>query len=501
MRAAAALLVLLLVTMAPPASAQGAGACETPGWGEVICRWTWEARGVDQRLEQELPAFPITLASVNVALLRSPDTGWEVKLYRNSAELADKPISTSTHPARSTTALRHEEATTHVFVANETDRIILVLEAGWAEAPMAQSDVLLASGTFEVTYIARAVRPGAPPDRPAATAEVPQLPDESGEVEHDAWDIQAAWWDDASPGDGLMEAYVKLASLQSIPSEAFDPPAGEGMPLTGPRWLMWKSAWTVLGTRYFVEWTLPRDGASTIETSLSCLLRVEAATREEETVLAHPLCEVDVASGVLKATLPTASIGGPPNGELFTDPAARTRIDYALTPQDAPRATPDVVDHAETEAFLFALGGPQVWDELNGCRFCPPQLEWYEDPLAPHNAADTLQVLGSIAALATFIVGLVLVWRRRRATSRLLARVDAVAEQHQDQRAALLALGRLEEEFSGLFRRHRISEGQYQVLSQRIATVATRFALRTSLGLDDGVPGEDGPTSVRIRKV
>ncbi|HET6405576.1 MAG TPA: hypothetical protein VFH78_13105 [Candidatus Thermoplasmatota archaeon] len=501
MRAALTLAALLLAAGLPlPAEAQADPAC-APEPGRAVCRWTFTPQRPFPHEEWDLPTFPLTLATVNVVLLRSPDTGWEVRILRYGSDGTGgeqvTTISHAFHPARTTTALRHEDASTHVFAVAPGDRITLRIEPGWASGPlpMLNGDVPASGGSFEVTYIGQAVPAGEKPSRPAATAADPHLPDDRGEVAHQAWDIHAAWWDDAALGDGLMEAYVKVASLEGIPPEAFDPPAAEGVPVTRDA-LQWKLAWTVLDTRYFVAWNLPATGDVD---ALSCLLKREGETEEADVTLAHPLCAVDLQQGVLQATFPIASIGSPPDREPFVDPAARTRVLYAVGP--AP-ATPDVVDQADMETYLFALGGPVVWSDINP-RLDPPVQLWYEAPLAPANVADTLQVVGSVLASLTFLVGLALVWRRRRETARLLARVDAVAEEHADQRQALLALGRLEEEFSAMFRRHRISEAQYQVLSQRIATVATRYALRTTLGLDDGVPGDaTAPaTNVRVRRL
>lgn len=491
---------MLLFTALPPSAGQSTTACETTSATQVTCRWTVDVAGTTDAESWEVPTFPLTLATINVALLRSPDIGWQIELTRAPENMSEAyVISQSTHPARDTTALRHEDSSAHVFDVDGGDRVNLVFNPGWMSGPVGGGDVIVGTGRFEVTYIASAVIGGYIPSRPAATQDDPQLPDETGEVEHDAWDLQAAWWDDADLADGLMEVRVKVVSLEGIPREAYEPPALDGVPSSGARVLQWKAAWTVLDTRYSLEWNLPRDPAPG-DPPLRCVLNVEGTTEAEDVPLVYPLCTMDAASGVLSASFPLASIGTPPEGEEFQELAVRTRVLYWLTTDaEGPSAEPDVVDHAENEVYRFALGGPAVWSQLNG-RLDEPAPSWYEAPLAESNADLTLQIVAMTAAAITFLVGLVLIWRRRRATSRLLARVDAIAEEHEDQRQALLALGRLEEEFAGMFRRHRISEGQYQVLSQRIATVATRYALRTALGLDDGVPGEASPTSVRVRR-
>jgi hypothetical protein len=288
-----------------------------------------------------------------------------------------------------------------------------------------------------------------------------------------------------------MDAHLQVGDLANLTTAAFRAPTTEGpggQQVFQVDELSWKIAWSVGSKRYYVEWALPRPASNA--TTYSCVLKTEMENEQLEEVLAHPLCEVDRAAGTFHATFPEASIGSPPDGQVFEAVEVRSRARYLPT-----RAIDTLDDRGEVR-YAFALGGPSVWSSLNP-RLDPPPVAWYEDPLAPENVADTLQVAGSLAALATFLVGLALVSRRRRQTSRLLARVDALDAKGVDSAQTLVLLGQLEQEFNELFRRHRISEAQYQVLSQRIAGVATRFALRRSLGLDDGVPGEAGPGVAR----
>lgn len=489
MKVALALVALLLAPALPAQEVDAAlpEGCERVDSATVACRWTFEPLTDTAQASWVLPIFPRTLATIGVTLLQAPDQGWRIWIATGAHE-HDEILSQSRHPARPTTALRHAEESTHVVEAREGAAHWLAITAGYAEAGSSWSDAGSGGGRYEITYVGRLVPAGTVPLRPAATAQAPHIEDDVAEVARPAWDIRRAWWNDDLLGDGLMEVSAQVSALEGLSEADFAPPITSGYP--GPsateRSLLWRTHWRVLDTPYFLEWRLHESEASTLASGLSqCTLHAEVDATTAP-ILAHPLCTVDVANATLRATFPTATIGSPADGELFQDLRASTAIEYGTN-------APDSLDNADKPTFLFALGGPRVWDELNACRFCPATKSWYQDPLAAENVADTLQVLGTLAALATFLVGLALVWRRRRHTADLLARVDVVAEQHADQRGALLALGRLEEEFAQMFRRHRISDGQYQVLSQRIATVATRFALRTSLGLDDGVPGEASP--------
>jgi hypothetical protein len=488
-KAALALVALLLAPVLPPADgvAPMPRECELVDPTTLACRWAYEPMTEGTTAYWEIPLFDRTLATVGVTLLQAPDQGWRIRLA--AGELPSEILSEAYHPARPTTALRHGEETTHVVEAAGNTTHWLVIDSGWAEAANMGNTLGSRAGRYEITYVGRLIPSGVAPERPAATAQAPHLLDVVAEVVRPAWDIRGAWWGDESLGDGLMDVHMRVASLSGIGEEDFTPPIAEDVPVApSERRLLWRAHWRLGETDYHLQWRLDESGS--IGDGLSaCTLHAQVdAGASASPILAHALCSADIENATLHASFPIATIGSPPDGALFSGLRATTAIAYGAN-------EPDSLDAVESPQFPFALGGPRVWDELNACRFCPETKAWYQDPLAAENVADTMQVVGTLAALATFLVGLLLVWRRRRHTSSLLARVDDVAEAHADQRGALLALGRLEEEFAAMFRRHRISDGQYQVLSQRIATVATRFALRTSLGLDDGVPGEGSPAT------
>ena len=482
MQLAPALLTLLLLAPAPLATSHEA--CAPVDATTVSCRWTHEATsGLTGPPTWEFPVFErTTLASFVVTLTQRPDTGWLLEVER----LVDgewEEVSAWQHAPSRTPATRTVNASTHVLVGGETYRVRF--SPGWTEAPTSPplSQVGFGAGTYEIAYVGRAVAEGTLPVRPAATAADPQLLDDPSEVAEPAWDIRAAWWDDARLEDGLFDVHLRVGDLNEIPASAFRAPGSPGE--TGQVYeLSWKAAWKVGGESYYVEWVTPREMQDG-QRVFTCELRTEREQEADEVILAHPLCEVDLATSTLHAIVPEAAIGSPPVGEPFTDLAARTRARYT------PGAT-DVLDEQGQPRYLFALGGPAVWSALNP-RLDPTPTAWYVDPLAPENIADTVQLGGALVAVVTFFVGLLLVVRRRKDTARLLARVDEIEEGGVDSADVLLRLGKLEQEFNALFRRHKISDAQYQVLSQRIAGVATRFALRRSLGLDDGVPGEAGP--------
>lgn len=481
------LLAALLLAPAPdPASAaEPPAGCSVADERSYVCRWTIE-NNVPTSPSQEwpIPSFDRTLATVSVTLTTSADTGWRVDLVedRSGAEVI---ASTAEHEADRQTSVRHADVSTHVIVAPPGSMSLRFVAGNARTVGVSDSLGAFGTGTYEIAYTATRIPDGEPPVRPAATQADPQLADEAGEVAVPAWDIRAIWWNDERLDDGLFDVHMSLADLRDLDDSAFRAPALGGAADAQVYQLAWKAVWTVEDVAYYVEWKVERPGANE-DPAFTCWLRTEAEPETSEVTLAYPLCSVDRENATLHATIPEAAVGPPGAGVPFDHLAGRVRTRYT------PGAT-DVVEQTEhRERYAFALGGPAVWSELN------PRLDsvipqWYEAPLAPENIVDTVQIVGSLAALATFLVGLALVYRRRRQTGALLARVDEVEDSGLDSPETLLRLGRLEQEFSVLFRKHRISEGQYQVLSQRIASVATRFALRRELGLDDGVPGEAGP--------
>lgn len=461
----AALLLLALL----PASAQTDAACVTVV-DRIRCRWEFSTEDAPADAQQprvfDLPVHERTLAIVVVSII-GEDNGWTLSLQREDGVT----LSESQHPQQTDAAFRHMESTAHVVFTDAALAHTLVITP---VGPLLTPSI----GRFAITYEGERVPEGTLPVRAAADATHPHIDDVLGDVDEPAYDVVAAWFDDARLDDGLLDAHIALAALPA------DVPIRDEFGFPTATSVGWKLAWTIENARYYVEWRADPTGGT--ESAFSCTLRRETDDAEGP-ILAHPFCVYDFGTATLHATFAELSVNNPPDGVLFESPEARTRVYVTGRPQ------PDVVDDATHASFLFAPGGPKIWESLDNGALGSATPAWYTDPLSSEHIVDTVQIVGSIAALATFLVGLALVYRRRRQTSVLLARVDAVEDEGLDSSETLLKLGRLEQEFSHLFRKHRISDSQYQVLSQRIASVATRFALRRELGLDDGVPGEGAP--------
>lgn len=483
------LTLVLLLPVVPGQAGDTPTGCEPLDVDSFSCRWSLDGPNTSVAPPDAwvIPVFERTLVTLTVTLTSAPDAGWSTLIQRHAAADAEgvwTTVDEAHHAPSSQPAIRSSVTTTHVLAAQRGDSWQIVFRPGEAKTPLLPDAGVVygsAPGHYEVAYYAERVPEGVVPARPAATQEEPQVRDAPADVAEPSWDILAAWWDDSRLDDGLFDVHLQVTSLD-IRDAAFRAPSASGVADSQAQQLMWKAVWTVDARSYHVEWSVQRSARDVF----SCVLSTEMINEADEVVLAHPLCEADIANGTLHATIPEAAAGAPEDGTRFESLAARSRVRISL-------GFTDVLDETQPARFVFALGGPGVWDGLNGCRFCTPAPAWYEQPLAPENADRTLQVVGTVAALATFLIGALLVWRRRRQTHRLLARIEAVAADGIDASSTLLVLGRLEEEFSLMFRKHKITDGQYQILTQRIAGVATRFALRRTLGLDDGVPGEATP--------
>lgn len=473
---------LLAGGLAPLASAEGP--CRLAD-DRIFCRWVLDPRelpGVSSA-SFSLPVFDRTLSTF-IVTVTGRDNGWMLRVQRWTDD-AWEDISLATHVAPADASYSHQDESTHVLLTDAATRHRLVFDTSYVfvARDAAPSGLVASTARIEITYHAQPVPDGAAPSRPAATVGDPHLRDFEDDAGHPTHDLLAAWLDDARLGDGLLDAHLRVADLNLTGASFVSPSTGQSASTIG-----WKLAWGLRGQRYQLEWSGRPDR------SISCALMTEPqAAGEAEVVLIVPHCAADLANGTLSAVFPEMSIGAPADGEVFLSPAARTRL-FGL-------GDPEVVDEVVVPTYSFALGGPAVWSQLDGGRKDPPQEvvpAWYEAPLREENLPDTLQVAGAVLAVATFLGGLLVVAGRRRQLREHLDRIDAVERAHErDARGALVALGGLESEFTDLFKRHRLTEGQYQALSARVASAAARLAMRRELGLDDGVPGESAP-AVRV---
>lgn len=456
--------------------------------GAYHCAWSVDTRdpavlgqGATPTFRQEIPLHNNTLATITVRL-EGEDRGWNLIIVRwpdGDREGAAEIESIARHAAPFDGQLFHAETSTHVLRGDGRDLHELVLtfsdyNVGGTEAYGTGPPSL---GEFHVAYLAEELPAGVPPSRPAASKEDPHLADAADDARRPELDVLAAWLDDARLGDGLLDIHLAVADLGD-PSFDADVSVG-GSSLT------WEALFRVEPEQYRMIWFLHPDG------SLSCNLRRDTVTATS--IVAVPDCSLDEADATLSAIFPEGAIGNPRAGTPIRLVGASAHTFSGV------RQTEDLASEAR---YDFAPGGPSVWSGLNP-RLDPPPAEpkaWYVDPIARENLPDTLQVVGAILAATTFIGGLVVVHRSRRQTRTLLAQVDLLVRQHQENaREALLALGRLESQFDDLYRGGRINESQYQLASSRITSAAARFALRRELGLDDGAPGDEPARRVPVR--
>lgn len=439
-----------------------------------------------------VPAYERNTISLSVTL-DGTNRGWYVYLNETSASESRLLLLRRAPASDAPSQQRHRDTSEHYVEVNTSRELSLVF---WMWSGYQGS-----AGTFLIEYRASPAPQGTRPERPAATASDPHVVDDIGDVARAWLDIEAFWLDDAGLDDGLMDAHLKLADLASLPEQAELDVAG----------YFWSAEFDLLGTRYAINWdhattcavgAVDRicyvNTADTAEGARTCeIVRVDASDTVGGGVeLTDPTCGVDEENSTLHAVFPESILGDPGPGVEFT--AMRVLTGSVLRPlsgrHEAGSAAGDYTRHEDGssgERFVFALGGPAVWCE-HRAGACVPALAWYEAPLAPENVPNTLQVLGALFALLAFLAGLVLVRRRRARVRRLLAEVEAVVDAHKaDAARGLLALGGLEDSLDARLRRGKITDAEYQIASQRIATSATRLAMRRDLGLDDGMPDAD----------
>lgn len=486
MRLALTLITLLGATLAPLASAQEPlpQGCARES-SDIVCQWKFDNRqDLGTFYSFEVPILGRMLATITV-VQEGADAGWQAFLVGSAGEVFEDHA----HTPRSEPS-QVIRTTLQTLVLGETAGV------GWLNISLLSDGVGVdganvftgqglgpaSVGAFTLTYSVTELPPGVAPARPAATREDPHLSGAMRDARRGAFDLRAAWFDDALLGDGLFDAHVALTDLS------------DGEWADGGVVVIHRLAFTVLGVPYRLDWRLAavEPTPDLHDVDLDCSLVHVLGPTTEETVV-QPWCVVDWNASVVTAYLPERSVGSPGDGTPFSAMSARAER-RAESPQTGYSSTLDTLeDEMAGERYPFALGGPAVWDELNPRLAVPPvePAAWYEAPLAKENVPDTLQVMGALLAGATFLGGAALVQTRRRRTRELLARVDAVAELHaRDGHRGLVALGELEFEFTRLFRDGKITEAQFQLAIARLSHAATRMHFRHTTGLDDGVAGD-----------
>lgn len=487
-----AALLLLPGGLAPTAAPLPDGC--VPQDPAVSCVWRFDTRDEPDRLvyEFELPVLPRTYASLTI-VLDGVDGGWTYEILRETGE-GTEGLEEKSHTPDGSTSSVHRAVDIFVFVADpgHTHRLVFTPRLEGVQAAgmtINDADALssgASAGEFTLTYSAEPLAEGVAPPRPAATVDDPHLQGAAGDARRGAYDLRAVWFDDDRLGDGLVDLRVHVADLDDWDHAQ------------GSVYMGYTVDFEVLGRLYRAVWRLEAlEGTSAVEdvgTGCGVWELDSVGIRRSMT----PFCEYDWANSTVVARIPERFLGSPGDGELFTGMSA-TSYSNRYHPGGSYSTTTDgVEDEVASERYAFALGGPAVWDELNPRLAVPPEpaKPWYAAPLASENVPDTLSVLGTMLAAATFLFGFVVVRRHRRQTRELIARVDALVQTHElSVRAGLVALGDLESEFSVLLREGRITEAQYQVAAQRVTLAATRLSLRRDLG--DASAGDDVRVEVK----
>lgn len=452
-----------------------------------LCEWSFEATTRFGGLNQvfDVPVFPRTLVTFTI-LLEGTNNGWNYAFFESVTDprredarwtyLSGGFETGETSPAENATRTRYRQETSHWFETKPGTFHVLEFFTSQDVSPTSAVASRSSEGTFRLTYIAEPLPAGEVPARPAATREDPHVRDGIGDAARPEVDLVAVWLDDARVEDGIFDVHLAVRDYSAID---FD----------GVAFLIWYAFFPVNGVDYFVRWyAYPNATDSSLPPTFYCglgELRADGFVHHIST----PRCEHDVANGTMRADLPERAIGSPGPGQRFdtirgwvlTVPSGNvaTRFDPAH-PRALVASDGNVADDSTGQRYAFALGGPDVWDDLNprlAVVEAPPP-PWWRAPLARENIPDTLQVLGVPSAIGTFLVGLWLLRRRRLRVQAHLDEIDRIVTAHEsDAHRGLLALGDLEIRVDRLYRAGTIHESEYQIVSQRIATAATRLSL------------------------
>lgn len=474
----AAIVVALLLVHMPPGGAQGATLPEDCAQDRegVTCAWTVDRSDPlagDGGFEARVPVFARSLVDITVRA-EGEDRGWTLLIVRGDA--GGTQVARSEHAAPMDGATFHSESYAHVVFTDPSRPHRLVMS--FSHYAVGQASLFgvgpSSVATYDIVYRVREAPSGVAPSRPAATSDDPHVRDGRDDARRAAFDIHAVWFDDARLADGLFEAHMRVASLDTL-----DIPQAPG-----GSFAHWEVPFTLPSGAFRLTWFA--SASETDATEIRCNIR--RVGENNAPIAGLPSCSADIANATLRAIVAEGMVGQPGQG---------TRFEFGMPRVITSAASGETVEDTAPEVlYAFALGGPAVWSGLNP-RLDPPRPvapAWHEDPLAGDNLPDTLQVAGAFVAALTFVGGLIVVRRSRRVTRELLERIDRIERAHEnDVRLALIELGRLESELTRRLRDGGLKDAQYQIAAQRIAAVAARLALRSDLGLDDGAPGDAIP--------
>lgn len=441
-----------------------AGECKPDG---VNVRCRYEFRTVDHIgkpfINMTVPVVGRTLATVTVDTSQGLDACWAYDVF----DARDTLHTWASDALPQVGSNGNEDTFDHLILADGPGEMRLQFDPYQCDYYYGDShDRPFTPATFILTWHAKVLPEGIVPSRPAATLEDPHVSDAEGDADPATPDLVALWFDDARLGDESFEAHLAAKDYGGLEDRA---KVNIGFVLEGVSYHLY--AW------------LHNDGTTHVD-RCGLMIRVhDGGSASTMISLPGPPCVLDLERSVLTFHILESAMSDPQDGSEFEDPNGH--VEVWTWGDHGP------LDRINDERYPFALGGPDVWDGYNP-RLQPQVVKedpWYMHPFAASNVADTLQVSGATLAGGTFLFGLALVHRRRKRAHDLLAEIEAIVrENRHDAARGLLALGDLEEVLDARLRARKITESEYQIASQRIATAATRLSLRRDAGLDDGVP-------------
>ncbi|HVM45039.1 MAG TPA: hypothetical protein VM582_03800, partial [Candidatus Thermoplasmatota archaeon] len=283
--------------------------------------------------------------------------------------------------------------------------------------------------------------------------------------------IVSAWFNDPLLDDGFVNATLQLADLGAAEDAAHA--------------RRYELDWTLRSDRFRVRWTVTNETTAT--------LWRETGGRQKP-LIELPV-ETDRANGTLTSSIPLRLIGQPRAGDVFTDlraNASRHVAAFGLAPSDYQQADglgdPGVVDEAAQTVRPFRLRGgsdleeaprdePLVFEpsppaealDATGVASASAAVPWYQAPFAADNLPNTLQVAGAMAAVLTFLAGLLLLARRRSLVQKLVDAVEAARRENEGDAEKLAAAVRaVEARAHDLAARGRLDAREFALVTRRI---------------------------------